>query len=97
VPLHQGPDFPTGGQILNSPDELKEIYETGSGRASAARHLGAGRSSRSGKTIYITSVPYTVNKAQLVERIADVVLAASCRTLVDVRTCPPTTCGSSWS
>ena len=27
----KGPDFPTGGQILNSPDELKEIYRTGSG------------------------------------------------------------------
>ncbi len=27
----KGPDFPTGGQILNSPDELKEIYKTGSG------------------------------------------------------------------
>ena len=27
----KGPDFPTGGHILNSPDELKEIYRTGSG------------------------------------------------------------------
>ncbi|MBA3886260.1 MAG: DNA topoisomerase, partial [Acidobacteria bacterium] len=27
----KGPDFPTGGQMLNSPDELKEIYKTGSG------------------------------------------------------------------
>ncbi len=27
----KGPDFPTGGQILNSPEELKEIYKTGSG------------------------------------------------------------------
>src|SRR5213082_1530487 len=27
----KGPDFPTGGQILNSPDEIKEIYKTGSG------------------------------------------------------------------
>src|SRR5579862_4909633 len=27
----KGPDFPTGGQVLNSPDELKEIYKTGSG------------------------------------------------------------------
>ena len=27
----KGPDFPTGGVILNTPDELKEIYRTGSG------------------------------------------------------------------
>ena len=38
----KGPDFPTGGQILNSPDELKEIYRTGSGADQAARDLGRG-------------------------------------------------------
>ena len=36
----KGPDFPTGGQILNSPEELKEIYKTGSGIDPAARHVG---------------------------------------------------------
>ena len=36
----KGPDFPTGGQILNSPDELKEIYKTGSGLDPPARHVG---------------------------------------------------------
>ena len=38
----KGPDFPTGGHILNSPDELKEIYRTGSGSIRAARDLGIG-------------------------------------------------------
>ena len=36
----KGPDFPTGGQILNSQEELKEIYKTGIGIDPAARHLG---------------------------------------------------------
>ena len=36
----KGPDFPTGAQMLNSPEELKEIYKTGSGRDSAARDVG---------------------------------------------------------
>ena len=37
----KGPDFPTGGHILNSPDELKEIYRTGTGSDPPARHLGS--------------------------------------------------------
>ena len=44
-----------------------------------------GPSSRGSKIIYITSVPYTVNKAQLVERIGDVVLSRKMPHLVDVR------------
>ena len=44
-----------------------------------------GPSSRSGQTIYITSVPYTVNKATLVERIADVALSRKLPHLTDVK------------
>ena len=69
----KGPDFPTGGQILNSQDELKEIYKTGSGSIRLRGTWDIGPETRSTKTIYIDSMPYTVNKAQLVERIADVV------------------------
>ena len=36
----KGPDFPTGGQILNSPEELKEIYKTGSGAIRLRAHVG---------------------------------------------------------
>ncbi len=36
----KGPDFPTGGQMLNSADELKQIYKTGSGRHPPARDVG---------------------------------------------------------
>ena len=42
----KGPDFPTGGQILNSADELKEIYRTGSGTDPPARHVGRGPAAR---------------------------------------------------
>ncbi len=44
-----------------------------------------GPATRGGKTIYITSVPYAVNKATLVERIADVALSRKLPHLVDVR------------
>ncbi|MEY4635823.1 MAG: gyrase subunit [Acidobacteriota bacterium] len=81
----KGPDFPTGGQILNSPDELKEIYRTGSGSIRLRSTWEAGPTSRSEKKLYITSIPYAVNKSQLVEQIGDVVLSRKMPFLVDVR------------
>jgi DNA gyrase subunit A len=81
----KGPDFPTGGQILNSPDELKEIYKTGSGSIRLRGTWDIGPETRSTKTIYVDSVPYTVNKAQLVERIAEVVMSRKLPQLLDVK------------
>jgi DNA gyrase subunit A len=81
----KGPDFPTGGQILNSSDELREIYKTGSGSIRLRGTWDIGPETRSTKTIYIESIPYTVNKAQLVERIADVVISRKLPQLLDVK------------
>ncbi len=81
----KGPDFPTGGQMLNSPEELKEIYKTGSGAIRLRATWEEGPVSRTSKMIYITSVPYTTNKSTLVERIADVALSRKLPPLVDVK------------
>jgi DNA gyrase subunit A len=81
----KGPDFPTGGHILNSPAELKEIYRTGSGSVRIRSTWELGATSRSSKLLYITSVPYGVNKAQLVEQIGEVVLSRKMPHLVDVK------------
>ncbi|HEY3091612.1 MAG TPA: DNA topoisomerase (ATP-hydrolyzing), partial [Vicinamibacterales bacterium] len=81
----KGPDFPTGGQILNSPEELKEIYKTGSGTVRLRATWDEGSSTRGGRTLYITSIPYAVNKSALVERIADVVLTRKLPPLLDVK------------
>ena len=81
----KGPDFPTGGQILNSPEEIKDIYKTGSGSIRLRGTWDIGPDTRSTKTIYIESVPYTVNKAQLVERIAEIVIARKLPQLLDVK------------
>ncbi len=81
----KGPDFPTGGQILNSADELKEIYRTGSGTIRLRATWEGGGISRSDRTLFITSIPYMVNKAALVERIADVVLSRKLPPLLDVK------------
>ncbi len=81
----KGPDFPTGGEMLNSADELKEIYRTGSGAIRLRATWEMGPETRTAKTIYITSVPYTANKSTLVERIADVALSRKLPPLLDVR------------
>ncbi|HTL34602.1 MAG TPA: DNA topoisomerase IV subunit A [Kofleriaceae bacterium] len=81
----KGPDFPTGGQILNSQEELKQIYKTGSGGIRLRGTWDIGPETRSTKTIYVDSIPYTVNKAQLVERIAEVVLSRKLPQLLDVK------------
>jgi DNA gyrase subunit A len=81
----KGPDFPTGGEMLNSPEELKQIYKSGSGAIRLRATWEEGPVTRGGKTIYITSVPYTVNKSALVERIAEVALSRRLPPLLDVR------------
>jgi DNA gyrase subunit A len=81
----KGPDFPTGGQVLNSTEELKEIYKTGAGSIRLRATWAPAATGRATKIVHITSIPYTVNKAQLVERIAEVVLSRKLPPLLDVR------------
>ena len=81
----KGPDFPTGGHILNSPEELRQIYKTGSGTIRLRATWENGPAFRTSRTILVTSVPYATNKAQIVERIAEVVLARKLAPLLDVK------------
>jgi DNA gyrase subunit A len=81
----QGPDFPTGGQVLASRDELREIYKNGTGTIRLRGTWEQGKTTRGGQTAYITSIPYNVNKAQLVERIAEVVTQRKMPLLLDVK------------
>jgi DNA gyrase subunit A len=81
----KGPDFPTGGHILNSPQEIKEIYKTGQGTLRIRGTWEKGPASRGGKIVYVTSIPYGVDKSQLVERIGDIVLSRKMPLLLDVK------------
>jgi DNA gyrase subunit A len=68
-----GPDFPTAG-IINGADEIVSAYKTGRGRLSIrgrAQIEDLEKGSR--QAIVITELPYQVNKARLIERIADLV------------------------
>jgi DNA gyrase subunit A len=81
----KGPDFPTGGEIITSAEELKQIYETGQGTIKVRGTWRAGKEGRTSKTVQITSIPYALNKATLVERIAEVAVSRKLPMLLDVR------------
>jgi len=81
----KGPDFPTGGEIVSSAEELKQIYETGQGTIKVRGTWREGKEGRSSKTVQITSIPYGINKATLVEHIAEVAVSRKLPMLLDVR------------
>ncbi len=81
----KGPDFPTGGQIVSTAEELKAAYEAGQGTIKLRGTWEVGPTTRNGKTLFITSIPYAVNKATLVERIAELVTSRKLSPLLDVR------------
>ncbi len=81
----QGPDFPTGGQVINSKEELREIYRTGSGNLKVRGTTKSGGESHGGKLLHITEIPYGVNKSLLVERIAEIVVGGKMPLIEDVR------------
>jgi DNA gyrase subunit A len=81
----KGPDFPTGGQILNSKAELREIYETGQGSVRVRGEWKLEDLPRGGKQVVVTSIPYAVNKSNLVMKFGDLVRERKLTPLVDVR------------
>ncbi len=70
----KGPDFPTGGQILNSKKELREIYETGQGAIRLRGEWMLEERERGAQSIIVTSIPYAVNKSNLVKSIGDIIV-----------------------
>jgi DNA gyrase subunit A len=81
----KGPDFPTGGQILNSKKELREIYESGQGSVRVRGEYKLEEQKKGGANIVITSIPYAVNKSTLVMKIGDLVRERKLPPLLDVR------------
>ncbi|WAS05716.1 DNA gyrase subunit A [Gloeomargaritales cyanobacterium VI4D9] len=83
-----GPDFPTGGQILGN-DGIREMYETGRGSmtlrgiAQIETVSAPGRAEK--EAIIVTQLPFQVNKAALIERIAELVNDKIIEGISDVR------------
>jgi DNA gyrase subunit A len=81
----KGPDFPTAGEILTNKREIREIYETGQGSIKLRGEWTVETQPRGKRQIVVTSLPYTVNKALLVEKIAEMVGERKIPQIVDVR------------
>lgn len=81
----RGPDFPTGCSILNSRKELNEIYKTGRGMVRMRADWVVEESARGKRFIVVTSMPYAVNKATTVEKIASLIIEKKLPHLQDVR------------
>jgi len=68
----QGPDFPTGGFIYGKRG-IAEAYRTGRGRFMMRAKVAVENITKEKQAIIVTEIPYQVNKAKLIERIADLV------------------------
>ncbi len=66
------PDFPTAG-IINGTQEIAQAYHTGRGRVYMRARTNIEEDEKGRQTIVVTELPYQVNKARLIERIAELV------------------------
>ena len=81
----KGPDFPTGGEILDQPNDLAAIYAEGHGSVRLRGTFQVEKRPRSGENLIVTSIPYSVNKSRLIERIAHLIKDRRLRHVQDVR------------
>jgi DNA gyrase subunit A len=81
----KGPDFPTGGEILNSRKEVREIYETGQGPVRLRGEYTVETLPRGKRQVVVTSIPYAVTKSELVAAIGEEVASRRLPLVVDVR------------
>ena len=70
----KGPDFPTGG-IIQGVRGIRDAFETGRGRIVIRSRTNIEVSPSGRETIVVTEIPYTINKRELIERIAELVEA----------------------
>ncbi len=83
----KGPDFPTGGIILqeNGANDIQQAYATGRGRIPVRGRVHIEDMGRGRSRLIVTELPYLTNKASLVERIADLVRDGHIEGIVDLR------------
>jgi topoisomerase IV subunit A len=83
--LVPGPDFPTGGIMVEPRESVVEAYKTGRGSFRLRARWSTEDIGRGQYQIVITEVPYQVQKAKLVEKIAELIISKRLPMLTDVR------------
>ncbi|MEM9393731.1 MAG: DNA topoisomerase IV subunit A [Pseudomonadota bacterium] len=81
----QGPDFPTGGVIVEPPESMAETYRTGRGAFRLRAQWQIEDLSRGQWQIVVTEIPYQVQKSKLIEKIAELIQTKKLPILADVR------------
>jgi topoisomerase-4 subunit A len=85
VDLVKGPDFPTGGLLVEPRDSIVESYKTGRGAFRLRARWQTEELPRGQYRIVVTEIPYQVQKGKLIERIAEIINAKKLPILEDVR------------
>ena len=80
-----GPDFPTGGVIVESPENIRNAYATGRGSFRLRAKWEVEDLGRGQWQIVITEIPYQVQKSKLIEKIAELINSKKIPILADVR------------
>ncbi len=81
----QGPDFPTGGVIVEPRDSLAETYRTGRGSIRLRARWAVEDLGRGQWQIVVTEIPYQVQKSKLIEKLAELIQLKKVPILADVR------------
>ena len=81
----QGPDFPTGGIIVESKESIAETYRTGRGGFRNRARWIKEDTGRGNWVVVVTEIPYLVQKSRLIEKIADLLNEKKLPLLADVR------------
>jgi len=80
----KGPDFPTGATIVGKND-IKEAYRTGQGKVIVRANVEIEENSKGRHKLIVKEIPYQVNKARLIEKIADLVRDKKIDSISDLR------------
>ncbi len=80
-----GPDFPTGGEIVESKETILGIYKTGKGNIRVRSKWTIEKEKRGIWKIIVSEIPYQVNKGKLIEKIAQLILDKKIPILDDIR------------
>ena len=80
-----GPDFPTGGELVEDAETLRQAYETGRGSLRLRARWRREEQKHGGFMLVVTEIPYQVQKSRLIEQIAQLLLEKKLPLLGDIR------------
>ncbi|ACK51066.1 DNA topoisomerase IV, A subunit [Methylocella silvestris BL2] len=80
-----GPDFPTGGVLVESKQSIAETYRTGRGSLRLRARWSKEEAARGAWTIVVTEIPYMVQKSRLIEKIAELLNDKKLPLVADIR------------